>query len=41
MFSSDMPENIPIELEKYRSAFDDRDTLEQIFCGAAKEVFKL
>ncbi|MDO8685088.1 MAG: amidohydrolase, partial [Clostridiales bacterium] len=41
MFSSDMPENIPVELEKYRSAFEDEAILQQIFCGTAKEVFGL
>lgn len=41
MFSSDMPENIPVELEKYRTAFEDDTVLEQLFYRTAKFVFGL
>ena len=41
MFSSDVPENIPVELEKYKNATKDKKELDYIFSGTAIEVFKL
>lgn len=39
MYSSDMAENIPVELMKYRTITRDEKTLEQILSGTAREVF--
>lgn len=41
MFSSDMPQNIPVELAKYRAAITDPTALAQVFAGTCQEVFAL
>lgn len=41
MFSSDIPDNIPIELLKYRLLTNDTATLERLFSGTAQEVFRI
>ena len=41
MFSSDVVENIPVELAIYRTAVSDETELEKILSGTAKEVFDL
>lgn len=41
MFSSDVPENIPVELAKYRTAVSNEKDLEMILQGTASEVFNL
>ena len=41
MFSSDIPENIAIELEKYRTAVNDHAALDMIMNGTARNVFNL
>ncbi len=41
MFSSDIPENIPVELATFRRAIKSEADLEQVFCKTAQEVFKL
>ena len=41
MFSSDVPENIPVELVKYRTAIKNEKDLDMIFYGTASKVFNL
>lgn len=41
MFSSDVPENIPVELAKYKSAIRNESDMETVMCGTAARVFKL
>jgi uncharacterized protein len=41
MFSSDMPQNIPVELAKYRAAIKSDQELGQVLSGTCIEVFKL
>jgi hypothetical protein len=41
MFSSDIPDNIPIELLKYRLLTNDPAVLERLFSGTAQEVFRI
>jgi predicted TIM-barrel fold metal-dependent hydrolase len=41
MFSSDMAENVPMELLKYRLAIKNKDDLETIFSKTAIDVFNL
>ena len=41
MFSSDLPNNIPVELTKYRSIIKDENDLEQVLSGTVIKVFKL
>lgn len=41
MFSSDVPENIPVEIAKYKVAARKAEDYEMALCGTAKAVFKL
>ena len=41
MFSSDMLENLPVELAKYREAIQSEKDLEQVFCKTASSVFNI
>ncbi len=41
MFSSDVAENIPVELAKYRRAISNTSDLERVLSGTAIEVFGL
>lgn len=41
MFSSDVPENIPVELVKYRTAIRNENDLDKIFYKNAIQIFKL
>ncbi|MDD5018147.1 MAG: amidohydrolase family protein [Eubacteriales bacterium] len=41
MFSSDMPQNLPVELFKYRHMIKDQDDLEQMLSKTCLEVFNL
>jgi predicted TIM-barrel fold metal-dependent hydrolase len=41
MFSSDVPENIPVEIAKYKVAARTAENYEKALCGTAREVFKI
>ncbi len=41
MFSTDMPQNTPVELAKYRSAIPDEGDLAQVLGGTCAQVFRL
>ena len=41
MFSSDDPENIPVELVKYRTAIRNEKDLDMVLAGTATKVFNL